>query len=66
MTNRITRGFRRLGIGVAVLVALVGSGVTAKIAIEEYSSEWGWEITSLDGGAHSVGREPRSGNFVRL
>jgi hypothetical protein len=50
MTDRIARGLRRLGIGLAVLVALVGWGVTVKIAAGEYSRPWGWEITPLDGG----------------
>jgi hypothetical protein len=36
MTNRTTRGFSRLGIGAAILVALAGVVVTGIVAVDQY------------------------------
>jgi hypothetical protein len=52
VTNRITRGFSRLGIGVAVIVALVGVPVTGLIAQAEYQRTAQFQAM---GGKNSIG-----------
>jgi hypothetical protein len=47
MTNRITRGFSRLGILAAMLVALGGAGITAAVSIDRYESETRWRTDHL-------------------
>lgn len=40
LEKRISGGFCRLGIGVAVMVAIGGSGVTTTVAISQYRDQW--------------------------
>jgi hypothetical protein len=45
--TRITRGFKRIGIGAAVLMAVLGVTVTTSVAVNTYNNERGWsDVTS--------------------
>jgi hypothetical protein len=39
---RIMRGFKRIGIGAAVLMAMLGVTVTTSVAVNTYNNEMGW------------------------
>jgi hypothetical protein len=41
-STRITRGFRRIGLGAAVLMAVLGVTVTTGVTINTYNNERGW------------------------
>jgi hypothetical protein len=39
---RIIRGFKRIGIGAAMLMAVLGATVTTGVAVNTYNNERGW------------------------